>query len=198
MSTYRDVERLKIASLDSVGPRFIDETGNFYGWLFVIGPKGSEMKSGSRCWYYWCECVRCGKIKPIMAKLLRRGTTISCGCSGGANLHPGEAALNHFYDRARRKAGERNIPFRISKKVYSQLIKEKCFYCGEEPSESFSYRGESFLLNTVDRFDNDKSYTRDNCVPACDPCNKGKWIQNPYEFIDRVRRIHEKKKRSHR
>ncbi|WP_156466241.1 hypothetical protein [Janibacter sp. Soil728] len=54
----------------------IDETGNVYGRLTVIGRAESGSKSGAR-WRCLCEC---GIETTVMGCHLRSGSTSSCGC----------------------------------------------------------------------------------------------------------------------
>ena len=55
--------------------KLIDEMGNRYGRLTVIG-RDSSSAAGTR-WLARCEC---GQSRSVLAKLLRNGHTQSCGC----------------------------------------------------------------------------------------------------------------------
>lgn len=61
----------------------IDETGNVYGKLTVLGRSTVVGISTNKKWRCKCEC---GRIKDIFINSLRSGTTKSCGC--GANNTP--------------------------------------------------------------------------------------------------------------
>ena len=65
------------------------------------------------------------------------------------------------------------------------LIAGNCYYCGISPRQ----KGRGMLYNGIDRFDNAKGYTIENCVPACGTCNRLKRKENFDEFLARARRI---------
>lgn len=58
-------------------PGYIDETGNHYGFLTVIGFAGLNEK---KCATWLCKCV-CGNQRVCSGIDLRRGHTTSCGCN---------------------------------------------------------------------------------------------------------------------
>lgn len=72
----------------------------------------------------------------------------------------------------------RNILFDINKYEYTELINGKCYLCG---------------LNTesmgIDRKDNTKGYTSDNCFSCCKYCNQMKLNFNYDNFIKRMKNI---------
>jgi hypothetical protein len=55
----------------------IDETGNIYGRLVVLGTNGETTKHKRLLWL--CKCS-CGTEKVIEGRNLRRGFVKSCGC----------------------------------------------------------------------------------------------------------------------
>jgi hypothetical protein len=55
----------------------IDETGNVYGRLMVVGTNGNLTKGGRLMWV--CKCS-CGAEKEIEGRAMRRGRIKSCGC----------------------------------------------------------------------------------------------------------------------
>ena len=55
----------------------IDETGNVYGRLVVLGTNGNITKHNRLLWL--CKCS-CGAEKEIEGRYLRRGSVQSCGC----------------------------------------------------------------------------------------------------------------------
>ena len=59
--------------------KLIDETGNIYGYLTVIGRNldPDKAKDGRAMWN--CQC-KCGNIHVVSGKMLREGKTTSCGC----------------------------------------------------------------------------------------------------------------------
>jgi len=55
----------------------IDETGNVYGQLLVLGTNGNINKAKRLLWL--CKCS-CGAEKEIIGRSLRKGWVKSCGC----------------------------------------------------------------------------------------------------------------------
>ena len=79
-------------------------------------------------------------------------------------------------------AKHRNRSFALSKIDFALLVSSPCYYCGEL-QENF---------NGVDRVNNDKGYTLDNCVSCCEMCNRMKLTKSKEEFIMKCKQIIEK------
>lgn len=86
----------------------------------------------------------------------------------------------------RRKAGKKGCEFTITLQDVENIIFQDCYYCGIEPLQKG--RG-GVKYNGIDRFDNSKGYTAENCVPACGTCNRLKRKEDFAEFLARARRI---------
>lgn len=56
----------------------IDETGHIYGKWTVLKKADQKNSCGEVCWI--CQC-KCGTIKAVSGKVLRRGKSKSCGCN---------------------------------------------------------------------------------------------------------------------
>jgi len=84
---------------------------------------------------------------------------------------------NHYV----KGASKRRIDFAITKSHFNDLISKSCFYC------DYKKDGE---VNGIDRMDNNKGYTEENCVSCCQTCNFLKGAQHPQEFIDKLFAIH--------
>jgi hypothetical protein len=74
----------------------------------------------------------------------------------------------------------RNIEITITKETFLELIQKACFYC--------KYHNED-EINGIDRIDNFKGYTPENCIPACKFCNRMKHIFHPVFFIEKAKLI---------
>jgi hypothetical protein len=70
-------------------------------------------------------------------------------------------------------AKDRNIEFSISREIFENIIKMKCFYCGVLPDDEF---------NGIDRVDNNIGYIHNNCVSCCKMCNylKANYIKDVF------------------
>lgn len=76
-------------------------------------------------------------------------------------------------------AAKRGYTFDLDDATFRAMIRMPCFYCGAAPDPS----------NGIDRMDNFKDYTRDNCVPCCGMCNMMKKCLDAATFIRRCRHI---------
>ena len=140
----------------------IDLTGQQFGRLTVIERDTSSKRSA-----WFCRCS-CGNIKSVQMTHLRSGATTSCGCyqkerasksnliHGGSrtSLHNRWKAMrqrcNNPNDRGYANYGGRGIA------LCNEWNDYKVF---EEWSKNNSYSEELEL----DRIDNDKGYSPDNC-----------------------------------
>lgn len=150
--------------------KLIDLTGQRFGRLTVMKLDHFEMKGVHKRPYWLCQCD-CGNIKIITSNSLRKGLTKSCGCLQQ------EVAHNNFY---------KGIPER--RRLYGILFnaKDRCYNENSEYYHNYGGRGitvcnewmgndglEKFiewaLSNgykeglTLDRKDNNKGYSPDNC-----------------------------------
>ncbi len=77
-------------------------------------------------------------------------------------------------------AARRGKTFNLSDETARFLLTHPCAYCGF---------WSSVKLNGIDRRDNSKGYTEDNCVSCCDVCNFGKGTKTEAEFIHMCIRV---------
>lgn len=143
-------------------------------YLELIGPGKPFIRSdGSRRSTVIVKCA-CGNIKTINADTLSK--IKSCGCKW-LELHKlpvGQAAMNHYFLWYVDSARVRGYPFQLTINEFIDLVLQPCFYCNAEPYRTIPaakrYNG-SRLVSEVDRVDNTKGYTLNNCVPCCTKCN---------------------------
>jgi len=132
--------------------RKIDLTGQKFGRLMVVSESGKS-KSGNYTWLCKCDC---GNMKIVDSGKLRSGNTKSCGC-----LHHRQCGSRTYstwqkiIQRCRNKNvceypdyGGRGI------KVCDRWLIFENFYAdmGERPKEK-----------TIERTNNDKGYSPENC-----------------------------------
>lgn len=76
------------------------------------------------------------------------------------------------------------------------MTSANCHYCGIAP-QSIASPGKQYtealvtfyIYNGIDRVDNTKGYTLDNCVTCCINCNRAKMDRSLEEFLAHVTRI---------
>jgi len=89
-----------------------------------------------------------------------------------------ECDPRHRFSAYRCNAKKRSIDFSLSFEQFSEITKQPCTYCGDKKE-----------TNGIDRMDNDRGYSIENCVPCCSQCNTIKMDYSKEEFIARVTKI---------
>lgn len=146
-------------------PKLIDLTGQRFGRMVVI-ERADNSADGRARWLCRCDC---GQSKTVLGEHLKKGRTKSCGCAKS------ESSSKRF-----KKHGGRNSKlYRIWSnmkdrcnnpdcKVYSDYGGRGIKVC-KEWIDDFSAFQKWALANgykeglTIDRKDNDKGYSPDNC-----------------------------------
>ena len=145
---------------------------------------------------YVCKC-ECGNIVKTKGKFLRGGNNKSCGClkkdtKGGRKnkLKNGNSSRNMVIGTYKYDARARQLEFNLSNEDLDVLFASNCYYCGSVPSNRLSHGASVFIYTGVDRVDNSKGYSEENCVPACMRCNKAKLAMTLDNFLDHVAKIY--------
>jgi hypothetical protein len=85
------------------------------------------------------------------------------------------------YQQYRYSAAQRHLSFTLTEQQFRQLVSGRCHYCR---------RWAGAVVLGLDRRDNHQSYSLQNCVPACWPCNQMKGhMDNEFQFLAHVRLI---------
>lgn len=162
--------------------------------LKVIG------KNKHNCWIYECQC-NCGN------KFVAEGNDItsrkikSCGCKLNSKqiqkMQKNE--LNGFVNKVKasykNRAKTRKLEFSLTTEEFKNLIFSKCEYCGISPAntalDARKHSSSNYIkYNGIDRVDNDRGYTIDNCVTACFICNQAKHRQSKQSFENWIVRVY--------
>lgn len=175
-----------------------DKTGQKFGKLTVVGFSHYELKNGVQkgrklIWDCFCEC---GNTKKVENSNLIAGNVTSCGCSKAARLkklHEGnikeDIAFNYVLHDYQYAAKKRKHEFLLTEEQFRHLTQQNCFYCGVEPKQiknkngNHVFKRSSFVYNGIDRKDNHRGYTVENCVPCCRICNVAKGQMTIGEFL---------------
>jgi 5-methylcytosine-specific restriction endonuclease McrA len=175
-----------------------NEVGNKYGKLTVLERAPKELNKYGAFWLCICEC---GNTVTRLGVYLRSHTylTPSCGCvkiNGPRRKVKDKVLRTQFTAYKNSKSGLKK-GFNLSLKEFEEVSRKDCFYCGESPvyrrvkydSDSKGPLYAEDYLNGIDRLNNEKGYTLDNCVPACPKCNHMKSTLTKDEFIVHITKI---------
>ena len=169
--------------------KIIDLTDQKFGKWTVIG--FAELTKWGSKWKVKCIC---GEIRFVLAKTLKTGDSLSCGCA--FKLPIGEASKNSLYRNYRRGAEKRGLSFSLTKEVFGTLTSACCNYCGATPSAVHRNRDRfyngNYTYNGIDRVNSELGYEIENCVPCCWTCNRMKRLMGLDDFIEHCHRVSEK------
>lgn len=169
----------------------IDLTNASLKYMTVLGYSHTEQYLGA----YWnCRCV-CGKEVVRLATYLIHRPNVSCGCLKGKiiadqkRLPNHQAVKNSAYKTHLKWADIRGLVSMLSLEDYVAIASRACVYCGGFSTRKNRSTGEEVPLNSVDRRDNDKTYTVATCVPACFICQMMKKDMSYDAFISHVQKL---------
>ena len=149
--------------------KLVDLTGQRFGRLMVVQRAGADKRGEP---LYLCKCD-CGNETVVLAPSLRSGATQSCGC-----LHS-EICRNRMAAQNTTHGGTGTRIYRIW-----QGMKRRCYYRKSDHYHLYGGRGITICAEwlhdftafrnwalshgyaddlTIDRIDNDKGYSPDNC-----------------------------------
>ncbi|KKM82442.1 hypothetical protein LCGC14_1319520 [marine sediment metagenome] len=169
-------------------PWKLNLAGQRFGKLVAIKDVGRQNRKA----IWKCKCD-CGNDTEVVAASLHSGRTKSCGCyrNETRTLPKGEAAKNGILREYKRHAKERKLDWRLTENQFNRITKENCFYCGVEPAQirKPSKSNGVYVYNGIDRMDNTKGYTEDNCVTCCGRCNRAKDTMPFEEFVEWIFRV---------
>lgn len=141
--------------------KLIPMEGKKFGYLTVIA---RSKKVGNRNQVYWdCICI-CGREKPVNGDELRKGSVKSCGCHRGDTLGSHRMSKSRIY----------RIWRHMKSRCYNPNVESYPWYGGKgiavcEPWHRFEPFYEWAMANgyeknrSIDRIDNSKGYSPDNC-----------------------------------
>lgn len=171
--------------------------GNKYNKLYVISYSHKKIYISPNSFkkyprYYWnCKCD-CGNFVAVLSTRLKNNTTRSCGCLKGKSKirKHGEASFDNLYHLYKKRALERGLCFKLSKKHFRKLTQQKCHYSKTPPNHLYKLnRISPYIGNGIDRKDNNVGYTVKNSVPCCLICNRAKSSLTYREFKNYIKRI---------
>jgi len=100
---------------------------------------------------------------------------------------------NQQYSRYQDNARKRNHEWNISNEDFCLLISKKCYYCDSYPDREVKGKSKNnplvILVHGLDRVDNSKGYSLENCVTCCELCNRAKRALDLEEFETWIKKI---------
>ena len=151
-----------------------DLSGNKYGKLLVIERILNSTKDTKKSWYR-CLCD-CGKEKEFRGSSLSCGNSKSCGCVRTESIRnkQGKKPFEYLYKLLVANSIKRKHEMYLSYEEFVEFTKiDRCHYCDSEivwvlhpcdrPKKGYGYN--------LDRKDNTKGYSVENCVVCCRRCN---------------------------
>ena len=160
-----------------------DITGLKYGNLTVTGV--NKPGTNGRLWELKCIC---GDFCYTTSSDLERGRRNFCkNCKKLKSIKSG---INIFYKEYIRNAKNRKYDFTLTFEDFEILIFQNCNYCDIEPlNKSKSTMSYIFKYNGIDRKDNSKGYSLENCVTCCKYCNIAKKDNDMEDFIQWINHL---------
>lgn len=160
--------------------------GKRFGDLTVI----DIAKSGKYRGIVWNCLCDCGNLCQAYGGHLRDGTRKSCGCRSQSRIF--DTGINRLYSSYKSLASRRKKIFLLTREKLQSIVLMNCHYCGREPhNELKRLKTKKTLLkyNGIDRFDPNRGYENDNCVPCCYYCNHSKLDLTFDKWIEHVKKI---------
>lgn len=183
--------------LNEIRPTKVSYEGVRFGKLLAIKRIRNKSKKGTYI-SYSCLCD-CGNSTEVNYFNLKNGNTKSCGCNRSEGCIKREAKKNHpkhgvVLSYYKRNAKIRNIEWQLALEDFLILIKGACVYCSFPPTKRMLV-GKEVEFNGIDRIDNSRGYTLDNCVSCCSVCNLAKHTQTLPNFLTWIEAVWNNKER---
>ncbi len=163
--------------------------GKKYGRLTIIG-EPFHFKCNTTKIKVKCDC---GTYREVQINHLRSGVTSSCGCFQKERVSKnfGESNFNITYNNYKSRAKKYERPFKLTKKEFKSFVEGNCHYCGAKPNNITNHPEciGHYKYSGIDRVNNKKGYTIDNCVSCCKVCNRMKSSMGYDDFINHAKLI---------
>lgn len=166
-----------------------DLTGLQFGDWIVIGPAETAEHIHQIIYYWHVVCSSCGFETTHQGMNLQKRSQVCPECRAI------RTAIWESFKSYIRGAKDRDYEFTLELDEFETLIKGKCHYCGDPPSNRLRHSKryhETFKVSGIDRKNNNLGYTLDNCVSSCTICNLGKRAHTYEEFVAWVKRLRER------
>jgi hypothetical protein len=156
----------------------------FTNWTVISTTYKSPNNNNRRC---DCQCV-CGNKGSVLLAGLYSGKSRGCGCVHHTKrARPYESTFNVLL----RQAAQRGYEVTLTYEEFLIFTKiSKCHYCKSALTWSpYNIIERKTCRHNIDRMDNDKGYSRDNCVVCCARCNRAKSNHFTYDEWKSIGRL---------
>jgi hypothetical protein len=125
---------------------------------------------------YYFDCKECGVEINSQHQYLKNHSGLCRSCTQkGPDLFP---AYNNLVNNRHAI----HVPVELTYEEFILLASDpKCHYCDKELCRTSSKSKPNYRAYMLDRKDNSKSYSFENCVPCCWSCNQIKGSRFSYE-----------------
>lgn len=141
----------------------------------------------TKIFVYKCRGIDCLKEVKVQQCALKTHSRKCKSCSQKGR------PFESLYNEMKKGASRRHIQVDLSYDDFLILTKIKnCSYCGDRISWNKFSRNNGKILSrsyNIDRRNNSKGYTLDNCTVCCFRCNHFKGIMNEFEFLELCKKI---------
>ena len=100
-----------------------------------------------------------------------------------------EVCINRIFTSYKNGAKRRGFIFEVDIEYFSIILIKNCHYCGIEPLQKIKVKDNFFLYNGIDRKNSSLGYVKNNLLPCCFICNRGKSNMNYKDFKKHLLRI---------
>lgn len=113
--------------------------------------------------------------------------------SGFNSSNKEDCVIESYFNDYKRDSNRRgrNYEFKLTLEEFENLIKDKCYYCGNRGDSTVSSKKISNKYCGIDRKNNSKGYTIENSVTCCKTCNRMKMQLNDDFFLSKIKEIYE-------
>lgn len=201
LSTLRE-ESSKSCGCSYIHKNLVDQKSG----RLVVKEELPDSDNGHRMLKVKCDC---GTVTTVRRSTFVRKGVRSCGClaneTRAKNIKKAWKSIriqdrekkiimdiiSSYKSRARRR--KPSLVFELTYDDVRQLIFQNCYYCGGTPDKEKKDEISDFVLywNGIDRFDNNKGYTKDNVVSCCEICNRAKYHLSYDQFRAHIKKIYE-------
>lgn len=88
--------------------------------------------------------------------------------------------IPRYYKEYIISSNKRGYSMELQYEDFKEMVLKPCYYCTSQKDNE---------VNGIDRVDNSKGYTKENCVSSCQTCNRMKLIYHPSFFITKCKII---------